>query len=377
MKKLFTLLIALVIMVGNMAYAQTLTFSMANAMISGTAPNQTLEFDVLVECDQAGILHESGLFYMNYNTTAFGSSASFNGAATASPGTLIPFPKYFLLTLQDNTPSRLAQSYLPAANPLAPFNAANYEAVPTTPTSIWHVELDIANIAQNAGLTFDQASMAGQFFYINSGGSSAFTLAYGADYSTLNLSNIPQLPLEGLSLTASPQETSIDLAWTIDREVSNKGFFVERATDGENYTELGWVEGAGDAVNTRYEFSDKTAAANQTYHYRLRQVDLDGEVHLSPVIQSRINSSADLYAQVAPNPVVGPDAIVKLSTPVGGEVNYSVSDNVGRIVMSGTWNTEKGTHNQSLIVSEMAAGAYQLRVSDGLRSSTTSMIIQK
>ena len=230
-----------------------------------------------------------------------------------------------------------------------PPNSSDYTEVPTTATSSWHFAFDISNINQLAGLTFDPLSN-GQFFYVGpTGFPAAYNLVFGADYSTLDLSNIPQLPLEGLLLRATPAKRSITLDWTIEREINNKGFFVQRSGDGQQFTQLGWVEGAGDARNTRYSFVDNTAGTNKTYYYRLQQVDIDGTTHFSSIIQSRIQSSSHLFIEVCPNPVTGKEAVVKITMPEEGEVRYTIADNSGKTVATGLWSKmPHGTSGQRI-----------------------------
>ncbi|MEZ4686391.1 MAG: hypothetical protein R3B47_10085 [Bacteroidia bacterium] len=331
MRKTFTFLIVALLGLSGTAFGQTpnLTLSMANATLTGVAPNQTLEFDIMMTCSQAGTYLSSGQIYVNYNTTAFGSSVVTNGNFAATRGQLLSEQnatmtgfKYALGNPVDNTTNRVTSNFFTFS--FTPPNTSDYTEVPTVATPSWHFAFDIANISQLAGLTFDALSN-GQFFYVGATGfPSPYNLILGADYSTLDLSNIPQLPLEGLILRAFPEKRSITLDWTIEREINNKGFFVQRSGDDLQYSQLGWVDGAGDATNTRYSFVDQSAGPNKTYYYRLQQVDIDGSVHYSSVIQSRIDASERLFVQVCPNPVTGKEAVVKITMPEEGEVEAQV-----------------------------------------------------
>lgn len=380
MKRTLTFLIIALLGWGGTAFSQTptLTFSMANATITGTAPNQKLEFDIMMACNQAGTYHSGGLPYVDYSSSAFGINVVANGKLTISGGALLPASKYLLFLPQDNSATTFARSYASTTPPppFIPFMASNFEEIPTSPAVGWHIELDISNINTTAGLAFNQSLMAGQFFYATATGQSAYTLAFGSDYSTLNLSNVPQLPLEGLSMRAIPGNRSITLDWTIEREINNKGFFVQRSVDGENYAQLGWVEGAGDARNTRYAFVDNTAGPNKTYYYRLKQVDIDGTVHFSPVIQSRIESSSRLFVEVAPNPVTGKEAVIKLTMPEEGEARYTISDNAGKTVASGSWSElSRGTSGHRVPLN-IATGLYHISVTDGIRKAEALMLVE-
>jgi hypothetical protein len=380
MRRTFTFLMVVLLGWGGTAFSQTptLTFSMANATITGTAPNQKLEFDILMACNQAGTYHSGGLPYVDYSSAAFGINVVANGNLVFNGGALLPSTKYLLFLTQDNSATTFARSYASVTPPppFVPFMPGNFEEIPTSPTVGWHVELDIANINSTAGLSFNQTLMNGQFFYATTTGQSPYNLAFGADYSTLNLSTVPQLPLEGLSLQAIPGNRSITLDWTIEREINNKGFFVQRSADGENYAQLGWIDGAGDARNTRYSFIDNSVGPNKTYYYRLKQVDIDGTVHFSPVIQSRIEAHSHLFVEVAPNPVTGKEAVIKLTMPEEGSARYTITDNAGKTVTSGSWSDlERGTSGHRIPVN-VATGLYHVSVTDGIRKADALMLVK-
>ena len=65
---------------------------------------------------------------------------------------------------------------------------------------------------------------------------------------------------------------------------NNKGFEVERSTDGGNFRKIGFVAGAGNSNMQRsYSFIDNDV--NQPlYYYRLRQVDADNRFAYSAIV---------------------------------------------------------------------------------------------
>jgi len=70
-----------------------------------------------------------------------------------------------------------------------------------------------------------------------------------------------------------------ELFWETASEIQNHGFYVERRVQGnENWVTMPeFISGHGNSrVYHEYEYSDRDIAPNITYHYRLRQVDLDG-----------------------------------------------------------------------------------------------------
>jgi hypothetical protein len=74
------------------------------------------------------------------------------------------------------------------------------------------------------------------------------------------------------------------LAWTTANELNNAYFAVERSADGQTFTALAQVEGAGTTSAARaYAFTDERPLAKGNY-YRLQQVDFSGKAAYSPVV---------------------------------------------------------------------------------------------
>ncbi|MBS1623559.1 MAG: hypothetical protein JST83_06040, partial [Bacteroidetes bacterium] len=104
-----------------------------------------------------------------------------------------------------------------------------------------------------------------------------------------NNNNTP-LPVTLLYLTADAIDNKyIDLDWATASEINNKGFAIERSTDGREFTQIGWVDGHGNS-NTQlsYSYSDRTVQPGAVYYYRLRQVDFDGQFVYSEIVSASL-----------------------------------------------------------------------------------------
>ena len=95
------------------------------------------------------------------------------------------------------------------------------------------------------------------------------------------------LPVEWLSFSAELQKenTAVLLQWQTSQEEDNKGFFVERSTDGRSFTELGFVPAVAfsGAINHYSFIDDQLSAHTAQWYYRLRQEDIDGTISYSPL----------------------------------------------------------------------------------------------
>jgi hypothetical protein len=74
------------------------------------------------------------------------------------------------------------------------------------------------------------------------------------------------------------------LYWATTAEVQNAGFYLERSSDGIEFTSLAWVAALGNSnQETHYTFKDETPIIGTSY-YRLRQLDHDGTESFSQVV---------------------------------------------------------------------------------------------
>ena len=94
-------------------------------------------------------------------------------------------------------------------------------------------------------------------------------------------------------LNAYAEETRIVLQWTTGMEEQISGFEIQRSTDGQNYTNIGFIEAQGHGAG--YTFIDDSIIAKvsgRSYQYRLKVWNLDGTTEYSEImtVQSQISS---------------------------------------------------------------------------------------
>ena len=135
------------------------------------------------------------------------------------------------------------------------------------------------------------------------------------------------LPVTLVSLTARATTGSVQLGWSTDSERDNRGFVVQRSTDGRHFRRIGYVAGAGDSRRTRnYAYTD-AAAASATLYYRLLSEDYSG--HTTPSNVVRATPTSDFVARVFPNPATA-QASLQYSGAGEGEVSLVLADAAGR-----------------------------------------------
>lgn len=153
---------------------------------------------------------------------------------------------------------------------------------------------DVTPTGPNFNNQVDSALASSSPFGSNYALTASFTDGFsGFGFGDPGPANTP-MPVEFLDFQAEYLGSEIQLDWSTATEVNNKGFFVERALDGRSFEEIGFVEGRGSSSQVEfYDFLDKSLPLrNQTYTYRLRQVDIDGAQDYSNTIEVFVSQKA-------------------------------------------------------------------------------------
>lgn len=139
------------------------------------------------------------------------------------------------------------------------------------------------------------------------------------------------LPVELTSFTAVMKSGRVELQWSTASETNNKGFEVQRSVAGE-WSALGFVNGAGTS-NAPKQYSYVDASAKGTVQYRLKQVDNDGGISYSSVVEITIAAVAERYelAQNYPNPF-NPTTTIRFAVKNTEQTRVTVYDIAGREV---------------------------------------------
>ena len=111
------------------------------------------------------------------------------------------------------------------------------------------------------------------------------------------------LPVEWQSFTATPRKEAVDLRWVTAAETNHAGFTIERRGNTGRFAAIGFVSAGNDHV-----YRDEAVRPGATYHYRLRQEDLDGSFDYSAVVSATLPHPELL---VYPNPAVTSFRVVR------------------------------------------------------------------
>ncbi len=166
-------------------------------------------------------------------------------------------------------------------------------------------------------------------------------------------------PVSYLSFDAERTEGKVQLDWITVIEKDAKEFIIERSSNGKDFTAIGTVAAKNSKGGAIYSFDDVDPLTGATY-YRLRQVDLNGEIYYSEVrmVQSEFSSSLSLM----PNPSNGIVLISQQQLNENSEVNLIVYDALGKEVLSSATTGSSLRNGYQIDISDFAKGSYLLKV---------------
>lgn len=167
------------------------------------------------------------------------------------------------------------------------------------------------------------------------------------------------LPVQLISFNAALVNSGASLIWNTSNETANKGFDVQRSSDGTNFTTIGFVAGKNQASTTNYSYFDNTIQQGITYYYRLQQVDVNGKTSFSAVRSLRLDGNG-ITLLVYPNPAK------TVAHVVTGKIMVA---SVSLLGVNGekVWEMPKQTISSSgfdVPLEKLPAGVYMLWIQD-------------
>jgi hypothetical protein len=170
------------------------------------------------------------------------------------------------------------------------------------------------------------------------------------------------VPVELTSFTANANFGVVELQWITATETNNRGFEVQRSAGGEFET-IAFVEGYGTTTETQvYTYADRSVEVG-SYNYRLKQIDFDGTVDYSDIVEVDVPAPAEFALdQNYPNPF-NPSTKIAFRLAVDSKVSLKVFDILGQEVASlVNTNLVAGAHNIDFNASSLNSGVYMYRI---------------
>lgn len=172
--------------------------------------------------------------------------------------------------------------------------------------------------------------------------------------------NSPTFPVEWAEIDARTDGNNAVLTWTTAWETNNAGFEIQMGTAGGGFNTVSFVDGAGDATEpTTYEFTTDPLISG-SYVFRIKQIDYDGQVSLSPMVETTIGTDLAInMAPLQPNPATD-YTLIRFYGHEGDEVSVTISTLQGQVINE-VYKGKLGTDGQQsfpVSTETMAPGYY-------------------
>jgi hypothetical protein len=183
----------------------------------------------------------------------------------------------------------------------------------------------------------------------------------------------PPLPVVLVTFNATvTTDKTIFIHWSTQQEINSNNFTVERSSDGSNWTDIGTIKAKGfSSTVSDYSFTDLSPLNGVTY-YRLRIMNLDGDVGLTETRIVRLSIEKSFL--VFPNPAKD-NLNICLREASAVQMTLRLINVNGQILLERKIESGKGT-TFSIPVEKFNPGIYLLQIagSDGTKQTSTVFI---
>ena len=167
------------------------------------------------------------------------------------------------------------------------------------------------------------------------------------------------LPVRLLDFKGVLSGNIVKLNWKTTAETNNRGFDIERSTDGITFGKIGFVSALNGSVVNNYNFDDVQIIKGNRYYYRLKQIDNDSRSSYSPVVNITYLDKEQFTWY--PNPVK--NKLVIQNNGVAKNASVSITDLGGRSIYK---SQMLSSGNLEISTSTWASGVYTVVLtSDG------------
>ncbi|MFN6082257.1 MAG: T9SS type A sorting domain-containing protein [Bacteroidota bacterium] len=225
--------------------------------------------------------------------------------------------------------------------------------------------VNVTGLTQLTGYTFDVYEYNGRYMH------NAFASAATNATTTL--------PVQLTDFKAKVNAADVILNWTTAAELNNKGFEIERSTNGDRFEMIGFIKGSGNTNSVvNYQFLDENAFTNTNssdLYYRLRQIDFDGTSEYSPTVLVKKHTAifdGTITAQPVP---FNTDLQIYINLNGPTTLQISLIDITGKVVKHMSYSGKEGKNMISLNeLANLSSGIYMVRINGAQQTHTIKVV---
>ena len=157
------------------------------------------------------------------------------------------------------------------------------------------------------------------------------------------VSSVIPLPIELISFDPKCIDNQTVIKWTTAAEINNSHFEIQHSTDGDSWSTIDSVQGAGNSASViNYEHPVKVNSNQEVDYYRLKQVDYDGTSAHSD-IKSCICDGGLEITSLYPNPSDG-EVNILINSTEGGTLSLKIYDTLGKLIVNDVLTIQQGAN---------------------------------
>ncbi len=237
---------------------------------------------------------------------------------------------------------------------------------------------NIANITDLTAYTPGNYTL--EFYYEVPGSDTSLTDCSESSYDnnggnptnyTTNFVITDVFPVSLLSFSGSYHGSTVGLQWTVAQEVNEKGYELDRSTDGKTFTELSFVNSKGNnAAQHSYLYNDNNLPNVNKIYYRIKMMDNDGKSSYSPVVAiSKSNGASTQFTALLSSSVL----TVHLTGALGNNSFVELTDMEGKMIMKKMLTSQAQSSVAVFPLNEnISHGMYIVSVYDGTTGNMMS-----
>jgi len=193
----------------------------------------------------------------------------------------------------------------------------------------------------------------------------------------IHVIDIP-VPVELANFKIVADRNDATLSWETLTEKNNSGFEIQRMSETNNWDNITFKPGFGTSTEQHfYSYVDRNLE-NGNYSYRIKQIDFNGNIYYSNVINIEVNALKQFSLnQNYPNPF-NPSTRIKFQIADKEFVSLKIFDLLGKEVET-LVNEEKsaGEYEVQFNADHLTSGIYIYKLDAGNFSQTKKMLLLK